>query len=255
MTKYKRLPYEQYFIDTSNDYGNTKKARKAIPYVRKYYTYKGIKFTANYFIDYDESRNVIQVYFEDTEGKLDWLTNFMFIDKYYDIFETIIDGKKVKIDLRIHNGWAAMYKAVKHEIRNGVAELLSKHADAYVEIIGWSLGSGQAMICAQDLNYNLGIRPYVYTYGSVNPFKTNIFNRKNIHKYLMNCCKVVCNFYDVNDIVGYVPLNFFGFRKINGVKVKQDRFNIFRLFKPKKYHTEYWKEDLYKNNRYLKTRG
>ena len=45
-----------------------------------------------------------------------------------------------------------------------------------VEVIGFSLGSGQAQLCVQDLNYKLGIKSHLFTFGSVNCFKTNIFN-------------------------------------------------------------------------------
>lgn len=61
------------------------------------------------------------------------------------------------------------------------------------------------MLCAQDLYHNFGIRSYLYTYGSVNPFKTNIFNRRKIRKYLRGCCKEIYNFSDLSDIVTYVP--------------------------------------------------
>lgn len=237
---YKKLRYGQYFIDTSNDYNDTGLARFEIKYKDVTYEYKGIQCHANYEVHYEPDRNVIQVNFQETNGKKDWFVNFMFIEKYYDTFI----WRDKKITLRVHNGWAAMYKAMKHQVRNEVWELLCKYPNAEVEIVGWSLGSGQAMLCAQDLNYQFGIKSHLFTYGSVNPFKTNIFNRHRIKKYLRSCCKEVYNFGDVNDIVTYLPFRILGFIKIKKVALNRPLL-FWRLFNPLKYHTHYDDEALY----------
>ncbi len=238
---YKKLPYEQYFIDTSNDWAHTGKARFDIKYKTVKYKYKGVECYAEYEVHYEADRDVIQVNFQQTNEKIDWFVNFIFVPKYYDRFK---EGNKW-ITLRIHNGWATMYKAMKHHVRNAVDYYLQLHPRAEVEIVGWSLGSGQAMLCAQDLYHNFGIRSYLYTYGSVNPFKTNIFNRRKIRNYLRGCCKEVYNFSDLSDIVTYVPFRIWGFIKFKRVNVGS--FNFFHLFNPYEYHTHYWKEELYKN--------
>lgn len=239
---YFKLPYYQYFIDTSGDYNNTGKARYKIKYVDVPYYYKGKRCHANYEVHYEKERNVIQINFEKTHGKLDWLVNFMFTPRYYDSF----NWKGCKISLRVHKGWAAMYKAVKDNVRKDFLDLQTCFPDAKTEIIGWSLGSGQAMLCAEDLFFNFRVRPYVYTYGSVNPFKTNIFNRKKTKKFLRNCCEEVYNFCDKSDIVTYVPFRLFGFIKIRRVAIN-GRFKFFGLLNPYKYHTHYDQPDLYTN--------
>ena len=238
---YKKLRYEQYFIDTSNDYNQTQKARFKIKYEDVQYTYKNILCHANFEVHYEADRNVIQVNFEETNGKKDWFVNFMFVQKYYDTF--VADHKK--ITLKVHNGWATMFKAMKHRVRYKVDTLLQMHPSAEIEIIGWSLGSGQAMLCAQDLNYNLGVRSHLFTYGSVNPFKTNIFNRRKIKKYLNSCCKEVYNFSDRSDIVTYLPFRIFGFIKFRRVNI-EGRFKILGLFNPNLYHTHYDEAKLYR---------
>jgi hypothetical protein len=164
----------------------------------------------------------------------------LFTPKYYDTFK----WNNKKITLRVHKSWGAMYKIMKHYIRNGVKELLNEHKDAEVEVIGWSLGSGQAMLCAQDLYYNLGVKSYLYTFGSVNPFKTNIFNRSKILKYLRGCCYNIYNFCDRSDIVTYAVPRIFGFVKLRRVNLK-GRFKFFGLFRPLKYHLEYDSEYKY----------
>jgi len=243
LKNYQKLKYEQYFIDTSNDYNHTGKSRFDIKYTDVPYFYKGALCHANYEVHYEKERNVIQINFEESNGKKDWFVNFMFVEKYYDSF--LSDGEM--ITLRVHNGWAAMYKAMKHRVRNEFIELRRCYPTAEVEIIGWSLGSGQAMLCAQDLNYNYGIKSHLITYGSVNPFKTNIFNRRKIRRYLRKCCYEVYNFSHKCDIVTYLPFRILGFIKPKRVSVgKFGILGIFKLFNPWKYHTHYDDEDLYK---------
>jgi len=236
----KRLKFSQYFIDTSDDFNHTGKARYKIDYKVVPYTYKGFPFEANYEIHYEADRNVIQINFQATNGNMDWVTNLLFTQKYYDSF--IYNGKK--ITLRVHNGWAAMYKAMKHLIRDRVNVLLHVNPTAEIEIIGWSLGSGQAQLCAQDIFYNFGRKVNLYTYGSVNPWKTNIFNRRKIKRYLRECCNDCYNFSNVNDFVTYLPPRLFGFIKIKRRPVGRP-FIFWKLFNIRKYHTTYDDESLY----------
>lgn len=238
--EYRRLDFWQYFIDTSGDYNNTGDARFKIEYKDVPYTYKDRVCHANYEVHYEEDRNVIQINFEETNGKKDWFVNFMFVEKYYSSF----DYKGKKITLRVHNGWARMYKAMKHQVRKEVKALKNEHPDAFIEIIGWSLGSGQAMLCSQDLFYNFGYKSFLYTYGSVNPFKTNIFNRKVIRGYLRDCCEAVYNFCEPNDIVTYQVPRLFGFIKFKRINVGR-KFNFIGLFNPMKYHTQYDTKSFY----------
>ena len=237
---YSKLPYYQYFIDTTNDYNNTGNKRLEIKYNDVSYTWKGVLTHANYAICYDKERNVIQVHFEGTKDLPDWYTNFIFTPKYYDTFK----WNNKNITLKVHQSWGAMYKILKHYIRNGVKELLEIHKDAEVEVIGWSLGSGQAQLCVQDLYYNLGIKSHLFTFGSVNIFKTNIFDRNKIKKYLKDCCKEYHLFCNRNDIVTYAAPRIFGFIKINRTNVKS-KFNFFGLFRPLKYHCHYDNESYY----------
>ena len=237
---YSKLPYEQYFIDTTNDINKKGTKRLEMKYNDVQYEYNGLITHANYEINYDEERNVIQVHFQGTIDLPDWVTNFMFLPKYYKSFEW--DGKK--ITLKVHKSWAAMYKVMKDFIRDGVKDLLLKHPTAEVEVIGWSLGSGQAQLCVQDLNYNLGIKSHLFTFGSVNIFKTNIFNRNKTKKYFRSCCKEYHLFCSRSDAVTYAVPRIFGFVKIYRTNVK-GRFKFFGLFNPLKYHMHYDERDLY----------
>ena len=239
---YEKLKYSQYFIDTSNDINNTGKASFKIEYQTINYEYKGVLTHADYCIRYDEKRDVIQVHFEGTKDVPDWITNIIFQTKYYNSF--IWNDKK--ITLKVHKSWATMYKVMKDFIRKGVTDLLKIHPNAEVEVIGWSLGSGQAMLCAQDLNYNFNIKSHLYTFGSVNLFKTNIFNRRKTIKYLRSCLKSYHIFCNRNDIVTYLVPRIFGFVKIHRLNIK-GKLNIFKMFKVLKNHFIYDNESLYEN--------
>jgi len=240
MITYTKLKYEQYFIDTSSDINNTGKASFNIEYKSIDYEYNGILTHANYCVRYDEKRDVIQVHFEGTKDVPDWVTNFIFLPKYYDSF--LWNDKK--ITLKVHKSWASMYKVMKYFVRKEVMELKELHKDAHVEVIGWSLGSGQAMLCVQDLNFNYGIKSHLYTFGSVNLFKTNIFNRRKIKKYLRSCCNSYHIFCNKNDIVTYVVPRIFGFIKYDRLNVKK-KFNPFSMFRVLKNHFIYDNEEIY----------
>ena len=236
---YTRLPFEQYFIDQSlGNYGGT--PRFIIPYIKVEYKCRHNQpHDAYYAVIYDEQRDVIQIYLKETSSKSQWAANFNFPDAYFDRFK--YNGNDIQ--LKVARGWSDLYSALKTNIRQEYAALAKKYPSREVEIIGWSLGSAIAQLCAEDLYYqtNFTVKAHVFTFGSVKPF---CGRDKNMRAYLADCCKECYNFRDNNDIVGYlVPLkNYFA---INHITVQQDKFSIFRLFKAKKYHTEYYKTALY----------
>ena len=241
---YNKLSFGQYYIDTSKDWRNSGKSRYDIKFNHVEFTYKlfkliPLKCSAEWEVHYEKDRNVIQVNFEQTHGTLDWIINLLFKEKMYDKFTwENSKGKKVKIILKASKGWSKMYKAMKHDVKISVKNILNKHPDAFIEIIGWSLGSSQAQYACQDINYHFGILPYVYTYGSVKPWRGG---RKQ-KEYLKTTYKECYNFMHKKDIVTYMP-PFIGFFAMNPIKL--GKFNPFSLFNPNKWHTEYGEEYLY----------
>lgn len=233
---YQPLPFHQYFTDTSQDYHKSGKARFNLKYTSVTYRGKFRSYSGEYEIHYEEDRNVIQINFQCTASKSDWISNFQFPQKYYDSF--FVDGKEIR--LKVCSGWGKMYKAMKHDVRNQFRQLQEQHPYAVVEIIGWSLGSGQAQLCAQDLFYNFGVQSYLYTFGSVKPWKVS----PRSMEYLQKCCLEIYNFTCNNDIVTYLP-PFSGFRMMHRVNVKLDKFGVLKLFNPNYYHTLYNNPDLY----------
>ena len=246
--EYRRLPFEQYFINTSEDYNNIGAITYPVRYNAVSYSTTllerlfRIDHEVNYEIHYEEDRNVIQLNFQRTVGFSDWVANVgEFAVKYYDSIE--FEGKPLQ--LRVHRGWGDMYLTIKREVRRQWQTMHEQHPDAETEILGWSLGSGQAILCAQDLNYNFGLKSHLYTFGTVRPFKAVISNADRMRRYLSSVCEECWNFADVNDIISYMP-PFRGFLMINRVNVGTGlRRSVFRLLNPYRYHTLYDQAYLY----------
>ena len=247
--EYYRLPFEQYFINTSEDFNNKGAVSYPVKYTAVEYSTTaferllGIGHEVNYEIHYEEERNVIQLNFQRTVGFSDWVANVgEFAVKYYDSIQ--FEGQQLQ--LRVHRGWGDMYLTIKREVRKQWYLLHQEHPEAETEIIGWSLGSGQAILCAQDLSFNYDIKPHLFTYGSVRPFKCVRENADLMKRYLASLCSECWNFADVNDIITYMP-PFRSFLMINRVDVGTNyRRSIFRLVNPYRYHTGYDNAELYK---------
>lgn len=242
------LPFDQYFINTSEDFNKTGRVSYKINYKPVEYTCGGLEkllglsHISDYEVHYDADRDAIQINFQCTAGGSDWFANvFEFSSKYYDAIE--FQGKPLQ--LRVHHGWGEMYRAAKHEIRGEWSELHALHPAAVTEIIGWSLGSGIAALCAQDLNFNFGVKPVLYTYGSVKPFKAARRDRARLREYLGSVCSECMNFADVNDLIAYMP-PFRGFMTIRTVLLgTEHKRSLFKLVRPLIYHTHYDRPELY----------
>ena len=246
---YRRLPFEQYFINTSLDRNHTGKVTYPIKYTAVKYNAGGllsflhIMHEMNYEIHYERSRNVIQLNFEKTTGFTDWFANVVeFSAKYYDA----IQFENKPLQLRVHHGWGNMYKSIKREVRKKWQEFHEAYPDAETEIVGWSMGSGLAILCCQDLHYNFGVRSHLFTYGSVRPFKAVRSNEAAMKRYLRSTAGEAWNFADVNDLISYMP-PFRRWMMIRRVDVAMDKGRRFwRLFRVVRYHSHYDEEKLYK---------
>lgn len=234
---YKRLNFEDYFTICSGNWNKLNTNLKIAKYERIPYNYKGKDYSVEYQVRFDEERNCIQIILQQTSGKMDWYANFDFPAKIYDKFT--FENKLIQ--LRVHRGWGNMWLACQQTIRAKVSALLEKYPNCFIEIFGWSLGSGLAQLAAEDIYFKYGIKPYLYTYGSVKPFfGTDTYN------FVKSCCTEAYNFYDHCDIVGYM-VPFFGWRAINHCKVELEEFSVAKLFNPAVYHTKYDTSGQYKN--------
>ncbi|MBQ5974047.1 MAG: hypothetical protein IJL69_07570, partial [Oscillospiraceae bacterium] len=171
----------------------------------------------------------------------DWIANLDFPSKYYHA----IEFEHQPLQLRVHRGWGMMYMAIKQDVRALWRQYHQRYPSAETEIVGWSLGSSLAILCAQDLNYNFGVRPYLYTFGTVRPFKTVRSNVDRMQRYLSTVCTECWNFSNVNDLISYLP-PFPGFRMIHRVNVETEKsLSLFRIVHPFHYHIDYDRETLY----------
>ena len=246
--EYRRLPFEEYFINTSEDYNK----KGGISYPVKYKAVKyqsssmdrllGILHEVNYEIHYEEERNAIQLNFQRTVGATDWFASVGESSvKYYDS----IEYKGQPLQLRVHRGWADMYRIIKRDVRQQWLLVHEQYPQAETEILGWSLGSALAILCCQDLNYNFGLKSYLYTFGTVRPFKSVRSNAALMRDYLNSLYKECWNIADINDIISYLPPGR-GFMMINRVDVGCGLGrSLLRLLNPYRYHTHYDRADLY----------
>lgn len=227
--EYKRLNFEDYFTICSQNWNKVSTDLQLAKYERIEYTYKNKTYRVEYQVRFDDARNCLQVILQETTDEADWRANFDFPAKIYDKFT--FDGKLIQ--LQVHRGWGNMWLCCQKAIRTQIKELLDKHPDCFVEVFGWSLGSGLAQLAAEDIYFKFNIKPYLYTYGSVKPFYG-----KDTYNFVKGCCAEAYNFYDHCDIVGYM-VPFLGWKAINHCKVKLEKFSIKKLFDPMTYHTHY----------------
>lgn len=227
--EYKRLNFEDYFTICSGNWNKLDTCLEIAKYESIPYEFKGKNYSVEFQVRYDEPRNCIQVIMQQTSGKMDWKANFDFPSKIYDKFT--FEGKLIQ--LKVHRGWGNMWLVCQPTIRQRIQALLEKYPNSFIEVFGWSLGSGLAQLCAEDIYFKFGIKPYLYTYGSVKPFYG-----KDTYNFVKACCTEAYNFYDRCDIVGYM-VPFSGWKAINHCKVQLEKFCITKLFKPEIYHTKY----------------
>jgi len=235
MKEYRALNFEDYFTICSCNYAGIQTDLKLAKYESITYKHHNHEHVLQYQVRFDYERNCIQCIFKETACKSDWITNFEFPSKLYDKFT--FDGQLIQI--KVHNGWGDRWLACQDTIREKISFYRQSYPNCYIEVFGWSLGSAMAQLCAEDVYFKFGVKPYLYTYGSVKPF----FGRST-YNYVKNCCEKAFNFYDHCDIVGYM-VPFIGWRAIKHEKVKYDSFCIAKLFNPQFYHTHYYEAKLY----------
>ena len=150
---YRRLDFEQYFIDNSEDYNHTGKASKELHYKAVTYQCTGLEklfrfqHEMNYEIHYEKERDVIQINFQKTNGFSDWIANIVeFTDKYYDAF--YFEGQM--LCLRAHHGWANMYRSIKNEIRLEWSRVANKNRNRDYRLV-FRFRTGNSLLSGFEL--------------------------------------------------------------------------------------------------------
>ena len=98
--EYKRLNFEDYFTICSENWNEFETDLRIAEYTSVPYEYKGKTFYANYQVRLDSARHCIQILFQQTYEKSDWLVNFDFPKKIYDEFT--FEGEVIQ--LKAHGG-------------------------------------------------------------------------------------------------------------------------------------------------------
>lgn len=232
------------------------------------YTHAGMN--ADYSIVENDGK--LFVSFEKTSGSLDWLFNLLFIPIFILIPFTVIKltsvlsivfivlgiielvcliifcvkyfpkkpYKRMESIWRVHFGIALLYGSIRDEVMSKIKEYVEKGiTEIYVG--GWSQGGGVAIMCVEDIFYQTGIKPTLTTFGAPRvPFG------KKSKERIENACGFNSNCYEnSSDVVPHLPLLIWGFKSLCTHHIGE-RFNIFKIFKTAKWHTDYGNEELYK---------
>lgn len=189
-------------------------------YLKRKSNYTKVGLDVDYDIEVDDVNKTIGVFFEESATEQDWKTNFNFPVRPY---------KHQKSCLWVHRGFKKAWKSANDKIIREVIDIRSR-TGYNVIFIGWSFGGAMCQFAVEDFFFNTGIRSDVITFGAPNVF----FGKKSVN-YVKSCCKSVVQFANRNDVVTIMPPLY---SQICKIKIG-DKFNLFKLFKPKIYHCNY----------------
>lgn len=141
----------------------------------------------------------LYIYFEKSNGKLDWKNNFTFPAKPY---------RKMKNLWFCHRGFLKVWKSIEPYIADEILDPEVKE----IEIVGYSHGGAIAQLCYEYVKYN---RPEitVHGYGFAAPRVFWGFARKAVRKRFEGFV-VIRN---SRDLITHLPPVLFGFHHIAGV--------------------------------------
>ena len=152
-----------------------------------------------------DAENVLYVVFRGTDSCTNWFENFMFFPK------KIKPYGNTNTYIKVHTGFYNEYQTLRPHIFSLIKE---KYSDCKEIIVaGHSLGSALAELCAVDIQYNFGIVPLVFGFGS-----PRVGNKQFVNSYkkrIPTCYEFSFN----NDPVTKVPLEIMGYKHINLLKL------------------------------------
>jgi triacylglycerol lipase len=135
-----------------------------------------------------ESDRSIVISFRGSRTNPDWIADAAILQTHFPY---------TRITLKVHSGFAAIYKACRQQIIN-VLNTLSSSKQLFVT--GHSLGGALAVLCALDAAVNTGYKnPVMYNFGSPrvgNPKFVQVYN-----EIIQNSIRIV----NTNDIVPLLP--------------------------------------------------
>ena len=165
----------------------------SIPYVR-------VENSADYAIE--RIGDTLYIYFECSNGEIDWLNNFDFPSAPY---------KRMKGDTwRAHRGFLRVFKSVEPYIAHHVSDLSIKS----IVTVGYSHGAAIATLCHEYVWYNRpDIRAQIQGYAFASPrvvwgyLPYSLAKRWENHMVIRN----------INDIVTHVPPRILGYTHVGKI--------------------------------------
>jgi triacylglycerol lipase len=94
------------------------------------------------------------ILFRGTQYLADWLTN-----------ANVINSRSLGFEQHVHDGFNTAFKTMLPQIESFVRGLSGKGIHT-IHCIGHSLGGALATLCGEWIKSNLGIKPFIYTFGS-----------------------------------------------------------------------------------------
>jgi predicted lipase len=161
----------------------------------------------------------VVIVFAPSNSQSDWKINFSFPKKPY---------KRMPTPFYVHGGFLSEWKKINDFFLKAAADF-----DKPITLTGWSYGGAMATLCYEDIWFNFPQKRKhlkLVTFGS--PRVVGFKNFRNISNRFTGATLYA----NGSDIVTCVPPVLFGFRHITKLTRIGDRFNIFDLFRPKKYH-------------------
>ena len=155
----------------------------------------------DYSIEVDA--NTLYILFEWSDGKEDWKNNFDFPAKPY---------KRMTDKWYCHRGFLRVWKAMRYEIEECVAETLKEHPEITdIIIVGYSHGGAMALLATEDMTYLYGDKFNVSGYGFGAPRVLWGYVPKAVRERISAFTTVR----NIPDIVTHVPPKVFGYRDVN----------------------------------------
>lgn len=200
----------------------------------------------DYKIEIDDALKIVRLIFQESNGFLDWVHNFIYFDvRYRDVYSNQVSC------IKAHVGFAHLYKSGNDQIMDEFIKIINEHPDYVIEIVGWSQGGAVTQLAAEDLNFRTrtdkdnvdsGKKAHIIAYGSPKVFA----NDENTMNYIRSCCGSITEIAQHNDMVTYMPpFNRFCHIDPNFKRTGKATNLFFDWFKPKIYHTSYDDVTLY----------
>ena len=146
-------------------------------------------------------RDTLYLLFQKSNGGTDWLNNFRFGARPY---------KRMKDTWRAHRGFLRVWKAMRDEVGQKVAEKLTTHNIKNIVVVGYSHGGALALLATEDMAYLYGDLYTVKGYGFGAPRVLWGKVPDSVKKRLENFT-VVRN---VPDLVTHLPPAIWGYRHV-----------------------------------------